>query len=1188
MIGQKMHFKKIMVMKISKHLILFFLFVMAYSGVAQIPFEIQDDLLKIRQIASNWQLTANDLSSLSIRDQYNSDHNAVEHIYVQQELDGIPVDKAISGFHFLQNGTLAYATNGFLPKLKDRVILGSLYNKPEINAWQAARYAAISLGQSVENVQAQNIQKNKEGKYIFSETKWSESEIAVSLVFVKEKNGNLKLAWEVPLDDPRTPDYWVFKIDAKTGDVLLKENYTLYCNHKSHLPSDHIPLNVEQKLNYQSFSSLNKGNYRVFPYYLSSPMEGGRVLLNNASDQIASPFGWHDTNGIEGSEYTTTRGNNVNAYLDRDADNNPDEKTVDGSTSLIFDFPFDAAKTPDNYQEAAITQLFYMNNFMHDFTYRYGFNEEAGNFQQNLYGKAGKAGDPVKAEGQDASGFNNANFSTPPDGASGRMQMYLWMPGEGKVLTVNMPSTLATTYNVGLATFGPYISSNPITGNLIIALDSVSSALACGTLTNAAAIKGKIAVVDRGTCKFKEKVIKAEAAGALAVIVVNTSNDIITMGSDGTNPIPKIPVVMLPSSSGNSIKNALRQGQTVRVTLQANSNDLVIRDASFDNGIVAHEYGHGISNRLTGGPSYTSCLNNDEQMGEGWSDFFTLITAVKPGDNGKTGIPIGGYSDNSTNGIRRQLYSTDFTINNQTYDDVIGTTAPHPLGEVWAITLWDLYWKMADKYGFDPDLVNGKGGNNRAIQLVMDGMKLQNCNPGFLDGRDAIFAADLINNKGENECLLWDVFSRRGLGYSAKQGSSTNRNDNTQSFDKLPSCLKTLKIEKEISPKVIQPGDTLTVKISLVNHQLKVANNIKFKDFIPSGCTYIPGSLQGGRSVILQGDVLNFSTSDLNTNESLVVFYKIATNNVKFSRRIFIDELEGGEGNWLTESNAGNKDLWKLSTGNAVSGQYSWTVSNGKEATDAKLRLKYQPSVSGTTNPTLSFYHQYEIDPGKDGGFLEYSLNEGSSWLPMPDSLFVRKGYDGRLDPRTVGFTTKAFWGESNQYQSTVVKLSPFKNEKLNLRWRFVQGAEGSEEPIVYDGWKIDDVVIMDANWLNSTICATASDGATACGDAILGGTLVQTGIQTSVNEAKQELFEISAFPNPGTDEIILNVKGEKAGILHCSIRQVSGQSVQTVKLDYHGNGQQFILPVNDYLPGIYLVEVVSEGVSQVIRWVKF
>lgn len=1174
-------------MKLSKGLMLFFLSLGAFGGLGQSPFEIKDDLKKIREIASTWKLEPGDLNSLSIRDRYMSDHNGLEHFYVQQELEGIPIDKAISGFHFAQNGQLAYATNGFLPNLKDRVLPGSRFGIPELSAWQAVRLAALSLGKKVENLADRELPKNKEGRYICTEKSWSNSEIAVSLVFVKGKNGFLKLAWEVPMDDPSTPDYWVFRVDAKTGDMLLKENYTLYCQHGGHASGEHPAGQIKESKDYQVFGTLNRGTYRVFPYQLSSPLQGGRVLVSNPADQVASPFGWHDTNGTEGAEYTTTRGNNVYAYLDRDADDNPDDKPVDGNSGLIFDFPFDAVKTPDNYQEAAVTQLFYMSNFMHDFTYRYGFNEEAGNFQQNLYGKSGKAGDSVKAEAQDGKGFNNANFSTPPDGASGRMQMYLWMPGEGKVLTVNSPATLASTYNVGLATFGPYISSNPITGNLIIALDSVSSALACGTLTNASAIKGKIAVVDRGTCKFKDKVIKAEAAGALAVIVVNTSNDIITMGSDGTAPIPKIPVVMLPSSSGNSLKNALRQGQTIRVTLQANGSDLVIRDASFDNGIVAHEYAHGISNRLTGGPSYTSCLNNDEQMGEGWSDFFTLITSVKPGDNGKTGIPIGSYSDNSSNGIRRQLFSTDFSVNNQTYDDIIGTTAPHPLGEIWAATLWDLYWKMADQYGFDPNVINGKGGNNKAIQLVMDGMKLQNCNPGFLDGRDAILAADLILNKGENECLLWEVFAGRGLGYSAKQGSSTNRNDNRQAFDKLPSCLKTLKIEKEISPKVILPGDTITVKISLVNHQSKPAGNIKFKDLIPSGCAYIPGSLQGGRSVILQGDVLTFATSDLNTNESLVVFYKMTTKNVKFSRRIFMDQLEAGAGNWSTEANTGNKDLWKLSTGNSVSGQFSWSVENGKEATDTKLRLMYQPAIQGMIHPTLAFYHRYEIDPGKDGGFLEYSLNEGTSWLPMPDSLFVRKSYDGRLNPKTVGFTTNAFWGESKDFQSTIVKLNPFVNEKISLRWRFVQAAEGTEEPVVFEGWKLDDVEIMDAGWVNSTVCATASDNASACGSAILGGALVQVGIQTSSQELQEDLFEMEVFPNPGTDELLLTVTGEKAGNIPYTIRQISGQLMHTGILGYQGKRQQFSLPVNHYMPGIYLIELTSEGIRKVIRWVK-
>ena len=46
------------------------------------------------------------------------------------------------------------------------------------------------------------------------------------------------------------------------------------------------------------------------------------------------------------------------------------------------------------------------------------------------------------------------------------------------------------------------------------------------------------------------------------------------------------------------------------------------RDSDLDNGVIAHEYGHGISNRLTGGPTTVTCLNNAEQMGEGWSDWF--------------------------------------------------------------------------------------------------------------------------------------------------------------------------------------------------------------------------------------------------------------------------------------------------------------------------------------------------------------------------------------------------------------------------------------------------------------------------------------------------------------------------------------------------------------------------------------
>ena len=66
-------------------------------------------------------------------------------------------------------------------------------------------------------------------------------------------------------------------------------------------------------------------------------------------------------------------------------------------------------------------------------------------------------------------------------------------------------------------------------------------------------------------------------------------------------------------------------------------------------------------------------------------------------------------------------------------------------------------------------------------------MKLQPCNPGFVTGRDAILQADQINNDGVNQCRIWSAFAKRGLGYSASQGSPYNVHDGTEAFDMPPT-----------------------------------------------------------------------------------------------------------------------------------------------------------------------------------------------------------------------------------------------------------------------------------------------------------------------------------------------------------------------------------------------------------------
>ena len=72
------------------------------------------------------------------------------------------------------------------------------------------------------------------------------------------------------------------------------------------------------------------------------------------------------------------------------------------------------------------------------------------------------------------------------------------------------------------------------------------------------------------------------------------------------------------------------------------------------------------------------------------------------------------------------------------------------------------------------------------MQLVLDGLKLQPCSPGFIDGRDAILAADLASTGGQDQCLIWEVFANRGLGYNASQGDSGNRTDQIEDFSLPP------------------------------------------------------------------------------------------------------------------------------------------------------------------------------------------------------------------------------------------------------------------------------------------------------------------------------------------------------------------------------------------------------------------
>ena len=281
------------------------------------------------------------------------------------------------------------------------------------------------------------------------------------------------------------------------------------------------------------------------------------------------------------------------------------------------------------------------------------------------------------------------------------------------------------------------------------------------------------------------------------ILVDNTtSTNPPTLNGSFVNAPETIPTVSVTQADGTAIKAALPAPGTVRKTPGRPG----IRDGDFENGIIYHEYGHGLSNRLTGGPA-VNCLSGNEQAGEGWSDYVAITTMLDPAlDDPNQPRGMGPYAlfqpDRHGAGIRPRPYTRDMATQPFTYDSIKtngwlnGTSLalPHGLGHGWAATLWDLNWDLIDKHGFNPNLYEdwSTGGNNRALQYVVDGLKLQGCGPGLVVARAAILAAsDALG--GEDTCTAWATFARRGLGFSAVQGT-TNRDDNSEAFDTHPSC----------------------------------------------------------------------------------------------------------------------------------------------------------------------------------------------------------------------------------------------------------------------------------------------------------------------------------------------------------------------------------------------------------------
>jgi hypothetical protein len=528
----------------------------------------------------------------------------------------------------------------------------------------------------------------------------------------------------------------------------------------------------------------------------------------------SSPFSRNDA-WITAPLGNRTTGNNVDAFTNSVAPEGfgtpgTDECNlalpVDGdlhaciTSTATFDHTYNHGLPPNANRtqvSAAVTNLFYTVNYLHDWFYDAGFNEAAGNAQLNNYNRGGIANDPILATVQDFTGINNATMTTMADGVRPRMRMFIWESGLSLV-KVETPASIAGLKTSNTADFGP--QAFELTGALVQAQDAANpegptTTDGCSPYTNAAAVAGRIALVDRGVCTFVVKATNAQAAGAVAMVVVNNVAP-GAPGMTGTDPAIAIPIVSLSLADGDAIKAEL--GKPAGVTLRMARQAVVPREGAFDNTVVAHEWGHYLSNRLISNGNGIAA-NQARGLGEGWSDFVSMLFFVKEEDRNApanaglggsypiTPYPYGGpdfapdvVNDAYYYGIRRYPYTRDMSKNPLTFRHItdgvaLPATPPqsprgtsslnsetHNAGEVWASMLWECYSNLLN----DTGRLGFAQAQDRMKRYLVASLKVTPIDPTFVQARDALLAVMQAQDP-QDQALCLAGFAKRGLGVGA-------------------------------------------------------------------------------------------------------------------------------------------------------------------------------------------------------------------------------------------------------------------------------------------------------------------------------------------------------------------------------------------------------------------------------------
>lgn len=378
-----------------------------------------------------------DLTQLHKAADYTNPDGNISFVRFEQRIGEIPVFGAEVKAGFTRRNEMFRVINSLAPGVSAETV-GNDFGTAEAAVVNAAK----TIGVSVTRNDLTRLDSSKAGRLEFG-TRFFSDTIVTEKFYFPVGNGVVQPSWRVLLWTSG-PAYYVV-VDAEgtllwrkaiTEDQVSAATYNVYGNITSLMKTADSP------------SPFTPGC--LAPTVCAQPPIIPRTsftLIGNEAPYTFNNLGWIPDTGLPvrtPANPNITDGNNVEAGIDRDGTQGVDENGwAFGNPTRIFNYTYNPAPgnpppgeeplppggqtyPPSQFQQGVIAHGFYTANRWHDEMYRFGFTEQAQNFQHFNFSRGGAEGDRVSFEIQDSSGTNSANFSTPADGGRPKLQMFIW------------------------------------------------------------------------------------------------------------------------------------------------------------------------------------------------------------------------------------------------------------------------------------------------------------------------------------------------------------------------------------------------------------------------------------------------------------------------------------------------------------------------------------------------------------------------------------------------------------------------------------------------------------------------------------------------------------------------------------------------------------------------------------------